>query len=79
LELSDKISKLPIAVSSGNIPGQDAGGSTSGAGREAKNEAIEVLLSLGYSRTEAGSAVQNAPDSIKTAEEYIKFALQNLG
>jgi Holliday junction DNA helicase RuvA len=79
LELSDKISKLPIAVSSGNVSGQTSDSSASGAVREAKNEAIEVLLSLGYSRTEAGSAVQNAPDEVKTAEEYIKFALQNLG
>lgn len=75
LELKDKI---------GSIAGGSAGVSVSadiGAlGGEAGNraEAINALISLGYSRTEAASAVSAVADEDLTSEEYIKQALKKL-
>lgn len=75
LELKDKI---------GSIAGGSAGVSVSsdiGAlGGEAGNraEAINALISLGYSRTEATNAVSAVADEDLTSEEYIKQALKKL-
>lgn len=75
LELKDKI---------GSITGGSAGVSVSsdiGAlGGEAGNraEAINALISLGYSRTEAANAVSAVADEDLTSEEYIKQALKKL-
>lgn len=75
LELKDKI---------GSIAGGSAGVSVSadiGAlGGEAGNraEAINALISLGYSRTEAANAVSAVADEDLTSEEYIKQALKKL-
>lgn len=75
LELKDKV---------GSIAGGSAGVSVSadiGAlGGEAGNraEAINALISLGYSRTEAANAVSAVADEDLTSEEYIKQALKKL-
>jgi Holliday junction DNA helicase RuvA len=72
LELSDKVGKA------------FGGGSATGAGASAgKNdpraEAIEVLLSLGYSRSEAGAAVMGIEaDGGLTPEAYVKAALKSM-
>ena len=41
-------------------------------------EVIEVLMALGYSRTEAREALSVVPADIKDSEEKIRFALRSL-
>jgi Holliday junction DNA helicase RuvA len=71
LELSDKM-------------GQPFGSGVSVGGAavrkdDPRSEAIEVLLSLGYSRSEAGAAVMGiVTDNELTAEEYVKAALRSM-
>lgn len=73
LELKDKISKEQLAVSegrlsqSGNVPVQ--------AG--AASEAVEALMVLGYSQTEAEDAVSKSDPSL-SAEELIRLSLKSL-
>ena len=43
-----------------------------------KAEAIEALIALGYTRSEASSALLHVKDEELSAEEYIKAALKNL-
>lgn len=72
LELSDKV---------GSLPG-GAAQSVASAARSAddpKAEAIEALLSLGYSRSEAGAAVMDIEASDMTVEEYVRLALRGMG
>ncbi len=45
---------------------------------DAKTEAVSALLSLGYSKQEALSALAKVSDSELSSEEYIKKALKNL-
>ncbi|MDR1495379.1 MAG: Holliday junction branch migration protein RuvA [Clostridiales Family XIII bacterium] len=69
LELSDKVGKAPgVASASGVRPG--SGG--------AKAEAIEVLLTLGYTRSEAGAAVMGIGEDGLAAEEYVTLALRSM-
>jgi Holliday junction DNA helicase RuvA len=79
LELSDKVGKLPGGIMAG---GPALGGAAGGVGKasDPRAEAIEVLLSLGYSRSEAGAAVMGieAEDGL-AAEEYVKAALRSMG
>jgi Holliday junction DNA helicase RuvA len=44
-----------------------------------KAEAVNGLISLGYSRSEALSALSGIEDEGLTAEEYIKRALKGIG
>ena len=53
LELRDKVHLASDAISSEQIPGADAQ-----TGSEAKNEALEALVSLGYSPSEALKAMK---------------------
>jgi Holliday junction DNA helicase RuvA len=72
LELSDKVGKLPGgAQPEGGVPQPASGG--------AEGEAIEVLLSLGYSRSEAGAAVLGIAEEGLSAEELVKRALRSMG
>ncbi|MDR0570975.1 MAG: Holliday junction branch migration protein RuvA [Clostridiales Family XIII bacterium] len=43
-----------------------------------QSDAVEALVSLGYSRTEAATAVASAGLEQGTAEEYIKLALKTM-
>ena len=54
----------------------DIGAADSEAGKRA--EAINALISLGYSRTEAANAVAAINEDGLTSEEYIKQALKKL-
>jgi Holliday junction DNA helicase RuvA len=73
LELSDKVGKLPGGVvADGHAPAMPAAG-------DPQSEAIEVLLTLGYSRSEAGAAVLGVTESGLSAEEYVKLALRSMG
>ena len=73
LELKDKVglddsdSMINIANISANDPSLDA-----------RTEAISALITLGYSKQEATSAVGKVKNNDYTSEEYIKNALKNL-
>ena len=73
LELSDKVSALPIE-------GAELGGTASvnipGSGE--RSEAVLALTTLGYSKKEAEQAIGAVPDEGLTSEEYIKKALKFL-
>ncbi|MDR0357717.1 MAG: Holliday junction branch migration protein RuvA [Clostridiales Family XIII bacterium] len=70
LELSDKVGNAnggaPIPISA------------SGAGIDPRAEAIEALLGLGYSRSEAGAAVMGVAEDGLSVEEYVKSALKGM-
>jgi Holliday junction DNA helicase RuvA len=72
LELADKVGKA-----SGVAPSASATGVRAGAG-DAKAEAIEVLLTLGYTRSEAGAAVMGIGEDGLKAEEYVTLALRSM-
>ena len=73
LELKDKI---------GNFSGFSASGISvsveEALGGDAKTEALEALISLGYSKSEAGEVLVKIKEEFQTAEEYIKAALKRL-
>lgn len=73
LELKDKV---------GDFSGFTSGGisvSTSEVlGGDARTEALEALIALGYSKSEAGEVLVKIKDEFDTAEEYIKAALKRL-
>lgn len=69
LELKDKLGAV------GGLA-EAADKAVSGSG---KTEAINGLISLGYSRSEAVTALAGIPDDDLTTEEYIKRALKGIG
>ncbi len=74
LELKDKIANASLVPESIDV--SDIG--EAGDGTNAKKDAADALVSLGYSRQEATkaiNAIKNMPDN---AEEIIKLALKNL-
>jgi Holliday junction DNA helicase RuvA len=73
LELADKVGKVE-----GVAPPVSATGIKAGEG-DPKAEAIEVLLTLGYTRSEAGAAVMGVAEEGLAAEEYVKLALRSMG
>lgn len=46
--------------------------------QDARGEAVDALIALGYTRAEASAALAGVKDQEMTAEEYIKLALKNL-
>jgi Holliday junction DNA helicase RuvA len=64
LELKNKIAELP---------GDDQGMA------RADSEAIEALVSLGYSGAQAREALKNVPESVKDVSERVRAALKSLG
>ncbi len=68
LELKDRVSADNISSAEKQA--------VSAASDDARSEAIKGLVSLGYSRAEAVSALAGAEAA--TVEEYIKKALKNL-
>jgi Holliday junction DNA helicase RuvA len=72
LELSDK-----VAGKDGAMVGV-SGAAATGREGDPKAEAIEALLSLGYSRSEAGAAVMGLEETDLTVEEYVKAALKSM-
>lgn len=45
----------------------------------ADSEAIEALISLGYSTTQAREALKNVPEKVKDVSERVRAALKSLG
>ncbi|MDR2163464.1 MAG: Holliday junction branch migration protein RuvA [Clostridiales Family XIII bacterium] len=70
LELSDKVGKVP------GVPSAAAAGM---GADDPKAEAIEVLLTLGYTRSEAGAAIMGVGEEGLKAEEYVTLALRSMG
>ena len=76
LELKDKVN-APLS----GVPDALGGGAAAGAagpGADARGEALSALTALGYSRSEALSALATISDTDLTSEEYIKKALNQL-
>jgi|YelNatPaOPRAMG01_1025707.scaffolds.fasta_scaffold15452_5 Holliday junction DNA helicase RuvA len=64
LELKNRIAELP---------GEDQGTA------RADSEAIEALVSLGYSATQAREALKSVPEKVKDVSERVREALKFLG
>jgi len=64
LELKNKIADMPESEKEGAVGDMDA---------------IEALVSMGYSVTEAREALKSVPKDIKDIGERVKRALKNLG
>lgn len=75
LELRDKIGSI-----TGSAADISVSADISVFGGEVGNraEAVNALISLGYSRTEAANAVAAVTEDELTSEEYIKLALKKL-
>ena len=74
LELKDKLSKN---ISSEDFSAAEAFSVSSAVSKSNLSEAIEALVMLGYSRSEAASAVSKLDNSLP-AEELIRLALKAL-
>jgi Holliday junction DNA helicase RuvA len=46
---------------------------------EGLSDALEALMSLGYSRNQAFSALEKVPDDVVDPAEKVRLALKNLG
>ncbi len=71
LELKDKVE----AADGLHAPQIEKG---AGTAADARGEAADALLALGYSRSEAWSALSGIPEEGLSPEEYIKRALKRL-
>ena len=78
LELKDKIGKLAGASDTALSTAGMTETALAAEARDARTEAICALVSLGYSKAEAFSAVAKVPEEGLTGEEYIKRALKSL-
>lgn len=72
LELKDKITQADVSASAGALP--DASGSPAAA--DSVSEAVEALIALGYSSTEARTAVSRVRSEADTPEDLIRLALR---
>jgi Holliday junction DNA helicase RuvA len=72
LELKDKITQADVSASTGALP--DASGSPAAA--DSVSEAVEALIALGYSSTEARTAVSRVRSEADTPEDLIRLALR---
>ena len=74
LELKDKISQADVSAAA--IPSQ--GAAVSSLSSDAVTEAIEALIALGYSSTEARNAISQIKDQTDKPEELIRLALRTM-
>ena len=72
LELKDKISQADVSVTA--APSQ--GAAMPSLSSDAVTEAIEALIALGYSSTEARNAISQIKDQTDKPEELIRLALR---
>ena len=73
LELKDKISQADVSARS---DGAYPAGSPVFTGADSASEAVEALIALGYSSTEARNAVSRIRDQAETPEDLIRLALR---
>lgn len=72
LELGDKLGDVGLST------GGTLTGSTEVLSEDSRSEAIEAMLNLGYSKSEAANAVLAVDEDGLTTEEYIKEALKRI-
>ena len=75
LELKDKISQADVSAAA--APSQGAV-SAAALSSDAVTEAIEALIALGYSSTEARNAISQIKDQTDKPEELIRLALRTM-
>ena len=73
LELKDKVTQADVSVSAGSAASVPV---VSAANADGVTEAIEALIALGYSSTEARNAVSQIRDRSDRPEELIRLALR---
>ena len=73
LELKDKISQADVSASGGSVP---ASASAVFTNSDSASEAVEALIALGYSSTEARNAISQIRDQAGTPEDLIRLALR---
>ena len=74
LELKDKITQSDVSVPGGSAVPEAAAASFVNA--DSASEAIEALIALGYSSTEARNAISQVRDQTDKPEELIRLALR---
>ena len=72
LELKDKISQADVSAAA--VPAQ--GAAVPALSPDAVSEAIEAMIALGYSSTEARNAISQVRDQTDKPEELIRLALR---
>ena len=72
LELKDKISQSDVSAAA--VPAQ--GAAAPALSPDAVSEAIEAMIALGYSSTEARNAISQVRDQTNKPEELIRLALR---
>ena len=72
LELKDKISQADVSAAA--VPAQ--GAAAPALSPDAVSEAIEAMIALGYSSTEARNAISQVRDQTDKPEELIRLALR---
>ena len=76
LELKDKISQADVSSA---VPSQGtASAAVSALSPDAVSEAIEALIALGYSSTEARNAISQIKDQTDKPEDLIRLALRSM-
>ena len=73
LELKDKVTQADVSVAAGNSAPVPAAAAMNADG---VTEAIEALIALGYSSTEARNAISQVRDQSDKPEELIRLALR---
>ena len=74
LELKDKISQADVSAA---VPAQSASAAPA-LSPDAVTEAIEAMIALGYSSTEARNAISQVRDQTDKPEELIRLALRSM-
>ena len=72
LELKDKISQADVSAA---VPAQNTSAAPA-LSPDAVTEAIEAMIALGYSSTEARNAISQVRDQTNKPEELIRLALR---
>ncbi|MBR2660326.1 MAG: Holliday junction branch migration protein RuvA [Clostridia bacterium] len=75
LELKDKISQSDVSVA---VPSQGTSAAAPALSPDAVTEAIEAMIALGYSSTEARNAISQVRDQTDKPEELIRLALRSM-
>ena len=81
LELKDKVNEVFVGVSGAAAVGAPYGVNANAAAdapRDIASEAINVLTSLGISRSEAAQAIMDIKDEYSTVEDCVRHALKGL-
>ena len=75
LELKDKISQSDVSAA---VPAQGTAAAAPALSPDAVTEAIEAMIALGYTSTEARNAISQVRDQTDKPEELIRLALRSL-